>query len=88
MQRLHIKRAILCLDPDQAGNQGMTKNVENLAKIGIQSYILPPLPNNMDPDEFILSAGIQEWQNFLKNARKGIIWKTNALFESDRKSVV
>ncbi len=80
--RLHIRRAIICLDPDSAGMEGISKNVDNLAKIGIQSFVVPSLPNNMDPDEFVLTYGISEWQKYLKLARKGVIWKTQRLFDS------
>lgn len=80
--RLHIKRAIICLDPDRAGMEGVSKNVDNLGKIGIQSFVVPALPNNLDPDEFVLTYGISEWQSYLKLARKGVIWKTQKLFDS------
>ncbi|TSC54270.1 MAG: DNA primase [Parcubacteria group bacterium LiPW_30] len=82
LQRLHIKRVILCLDPDRAGKEGMIRNIDNLAKVGIQSYVLPTLPNGLDPDEFVLHSGIQAWQEFLTKARKGVIWKTQTLFQS------
>jgi DNA primase len=80
IQKLHIKRVILCLDPDRAGYEGMIRNIDNLAKIGIQSYVMPALPNGMDPDEFVLHSGIQAWQDLLSKARKGVIWKTQRLF--------
>ena len=82
LQRTRIKRAILCLDPDLAGENGMKRNIDNLAAIGIQSYVVTEMPNQMDPDEFILQYGIDQWRQLINQARRGVSWKTQKLFEA------
>ena len=58
---------ILCYDGDQAGLKATKSTIEELAKLDITPKIVR-LPDNLDPDEFILTRGKDSFISYLENA--------------------
>lgn len=57
---------ILCFDGDSAGLKATKSAIEELSKLDIVPRIVR-LPNNMDPDEFIIKEGKDKFLNYLNN---------------------
>lgn len=75
LKRKGIKKVILCGDPDTAGDNGTASNLNRMIQAGISIYIAPKLPNNLDPDEFIIQNGVEEWHKHINNAEHGFRWQ-------------
>ncbi len=58
---------ILCLDGDEAGVNAMLKNGELLLRDGVEVKIVK-LPNNDDPDTYIINNGKESFLNLIENA--------------------
>ena len=58
---------ILCFDGDSAGLKATKGSIEELAKLDITPKIVR-LPDNLDPDEFILKNGKEAFTNYLDSA--------------------
>ena len=71
LQRCRIEKAFICGDPDGGGDRGTSGNVISLAKAGITPYVVPRLPDGLDPDEYILRDGIEAWQERVKQSQHG-----------------
>ena len=77
---------ILCFDGDQAGLKATKSAIEELSKLDITPKIVR-LPDNLDPDEFILKNGKESFISYLDNALNimefnEIILKDNIDFNS------
>lgn len=57
---------ILCYDGDDAGLKGTKITIEELTKLGIQPHIVR-LEDNLDPDEYILTKGANNFINKINN---------------------
>ena len=57
---------ILCFDGDAAGEKATNSAIEELAKLGIEPKIVR-LPDNLDPDEFILKNGKDRFTELINN---------------------
>ena len=79
--RKGIKKVILCGDPDTAGVNGTVSNLNRMIQVGISVYIAPKLPNNLDPDEFILKYGVKAWQEHIDHAEHGFRWQAKRLIQ-------
>ena len=60
------KDVILCFDGDQAGAHATYSCANELIKLGITPKVVR-LPDNLDPDEFILKNGGEEFKRILDN---------------------
>ena len=80
LRRRAIEAAMICPDPDAAGDAGVLSFLKN-ADPGIRTYVAPPLPDGQDPDEFVLAAGIEGWQEHLKGADSGLTWQARGALE-------
>lgn len=58
---------ILCFDGDQAGLKATKGAIDELSKLGITPKIVR-LPDNLDPDEFILKNGADSFKSYLDHA--------------------
>ena len=58
---------ILCFDGDAAGEKATNAAIELLEDTGINIRVVR-LPNNMDPDEYILKEGADSFREQIKNA--------------------
>ena len=81
LKRKGIEKVILCGDPDNAGDNGTASNLNRMIKAGISVHIAPRLPDNLDPDEFILKYGVEAWNEHIKNAQHGFRWQAKRLVQ-------
>ncbi len=58
---------ILCLDGDEAGQHAMLSIGENLLQVGLEVKIVM-IPDDDDPDSFILKHGKERFENLLSSA--------------------
>lgn len=85
LSRSAIERAIICLDPDSAGDKGIESCIKSLLLAGIVPYVAPRLPvgedGDGDPDKFITRNGIDAWlaHTNLENAQHGLRWKAQQI---------
>ena len=85
LRRSGIERAIVCLDPDSAGDKGIESCIKSLLAAGIVPYIAPRLPvgsdGDGDPDKFIIRNGIDAWleHTSLEKATHGLRWKAQQI---------
>jgi DNA primase len=85
LRRSGIERAIICLDPDSAGDKGIESCIKSLMLAGIVPYVAPKLPvgedGDGDPDKFIVRNGIDAWRQHthLEQAQHGLRWKAQQI---------
>jgi len=85
LRRSGIERAIVCLDPDSAGDKGIESCIKSLILAGIVPYVAPRLPvgedGDGDPDKFIIRNGIDAWleHTHLGKAQHGLRWKAQQI---------
>ncbi|MEG4195894.1 toprim domain-containing protein, partial [Microcoleus sp. S36a_D3] len=88
LRRSGIERAVICLDPDSAGDKGIESCIKSLMLAGIVPYVAPRLPvgedGDGDPDKFILRNGIDAWLEHtdLEKAQHGLRWKARQIAAS------
>lgn len=58
--RQKVCSVVVVPDPDGGGEKGAASSVNALEKAGILSYV-STLPDGLDPDEFTLKHGLEEW---------------------------
>ena len=58
----------LMFDGDEAGRNAQIKYGERLLKSNLNAYILP-LPEGLDPDDYIETHGIEKFQYFVRNGK-------------------
>ena len=69
---------ILCFDGDSAGEKATNSAIEELSKLGIDIKIVR-LPNNMDPDEYILKEGVSSFNDRINNPLNIMEYKESIL---------
>jgi phage/plasmid-associated DNA primase len=85
LRRSGIERAIICLDPDSAGDKGIESCIKSLLLAGITPYVAPRLPvgedGDGDPDKFIIRNGIDAWleHTHFGKAQHGLRWKAQQI---------
>jgi len=90
LRRSGIERAIICLDPDSAGDKGIESCIKSLILAGIVPYVAPRLPvgedGDGDPDKFIIRNGIDAWleHTHLGKAQHGLRWKAQQIARLSR----
>jgi DNA primase catalytic core len=78
----HKARSVtICLDPDKAGEAGIRSCINSLMAGGITAYVAPQLPDGLDPDEYILTHGIDAWRSHIASASHALRWKARSLLE-------
>ncbi|MEG4997697.1 toprim domain-containing protein [Microcoleus sp. B4-D4] len=88
LRRSGIERAVICLDPDSAGDKGIESCIKSLMLAGIVPYVAPRLPvgedGDGDPDKFIIRNGIDAWRSHtnLEQATHGLRWKARQIAAS------
>lgn len=79
LKRLSLN-IILCLDGDGAGRKAMSVNGALLEEAGFNVTVVE-LPDNLDPDEYILKNGKDSYMSLLENAISYSDYKINYLKE-------
>ncbi len=69
---------ILCFDGDAAGEKATNAAIEILEDTNINIRVVR-LPNNMDPDEYILKEGVDSFKEQIKNAISLVDYKMEIL---------
>jgi hypothetical protein len=82
LARHGIEQVYLCADPDKAGDDATLRGVAALAHKEIIPFVVPRLPDGMDPDEFVLALGIDAWRELVSNSRHGYHHLAEALLAS------
>lgn len=82
LKRRGISKVTLCGDPDHGGEKGTNSNLLRLTEAGISVYIAPKLPDELDPDEFLIREGMEGWKAHIDAAEHGFRWKAQRLIES------
>ena len=77
LEKLHTK-IILCLDNDAAGQRAIYENGNLLKKAGIEVEVIK-LSKAKDPDEYILTQGIEAFEKLLKEPLKFFDFSLNYL---------
>jgi len=62
LRRHHVRSVYICGDPDGGGDRGTLANMAALEKAGIKAYVVPRLPDGIDPDEYVHAHGIDAWK--------------------------
>ncbi len=82
LRRHKVESVTICLDPDKAGDNGITSCVKSLEEAGIKPLIAPRLPEDLDPDEFIIQYGIGAWKTHIDSAKTPLQRDIEAIAET------
>lgn len=77
--RCRIKSVFICGDPDGGGDRGTLANIEALTKAGIATYVVPRLPDSLDPDEYVARDGIDAWRERVRAATAGNVFRAELI---------
>jgi hypothetical protein len=84
LQRCRVQRVYVCGDPDGGGDRGTLANVEALTGAGIEAFVVPRLPDELDPDEFVLSRSIEAWRVWVDGSEHALEYRARLLLETHR----
>jgi DNA primase len=82
LKRHRVESVTICLDPDEAGENGIRSCVKSLEEAGIKPLIAPKLPDDLDPDEFIIKYGIDAWKAHIAAAKTPLQVEIDAIAET------
>jgi replicative DNA helicase len=74
LARSRVRRAFICGDPDGGGDKGTLANIQALTKVGVDCYVVPRLPDGLDPDELVLRDGIEAWRERVEASVSGAVF--------------
>jgi DNA primase len=81
LRRHHIRSVYICGDPDGGGDRGTLANVAALEKAGIKAYVVPRLPDGMDPDEYVQAHGIDAWKALVSRSEHAYGFRAREIVE-------
>lgn len=70
------KEIYICYDSDSAGKKATDKAIDVMKNMSIKPKIIP-LPENLDPDDFIKKYGVSAFESLMENALTSIDFKIN-----------
>ena len=79
LDRFKTNSVIICLDPDGAGVEGTLACIRQLYSKGITAFVAPLLPDGLDPDEFVLTYGIEAWRAHIAKAEHAFRYKARSI---------
>jgi DNA primase catalytic core len=82
LDRYDVRSVTICLDPDGAGETGTLACIRALYEKGINAYVAPVVPEGKDPDEYVLSRGLDAWRNHIGQAEHAFRYKARALVKA------
>lgn len=77
--RNRVRKVFICGDPDGGGDKGTLANIEALTKAGIPSFVVPRLPDGMDPDEYVREHGTADWKGRVAASVPGAVFKAETI---------
>jgi hypothetical protein len=77
--RHRIESVTIVSDPDGGGDKGACDSIDRLLAAGIRVYVAPRLPDGLDPDEFVLSRGIEAWRDHVSRAVPGAVHRAGVV---------
>ncbi len=69
--RGRVRQVFICGDPDGGGDRGTVANILSLSAAGIATYVVPRLPEGLDPDEFVRRDGSDAWKARVADSVRG-----------------
>jgi DNA primase len=81
LRRHHIRSVYICGDPDGGGDRGTLANVAALEKAGIKAYVVPRLPDGMDPDEYVQAHGIDAWKALVSRSEHAYAFRAREIMD-------
>lgn len=88
LARRRIQSVTICLDPDKAGVDGVNSCLRSLEASGIDALVAPTLPDNLDPDEFVLRFGVDRWREHIGQGVHGYRYAARRIFTRHEVSCV
>lgn len=70
LKQKKVRKVVLLLDTDAAGQTGTLSSIDALLKAGIDVEVIPDLPGAKDPDEYIATQGIAAFREILKDPQQ------------------
>lgn len=79
----YANEVFIAYDSDNAGIKASLRAIEVFNKIGVDPKIIS-FPQGMDPDEFVLKFGKEEFDRLLKNADKSLDYRMSLIIDQNR----
>ena len=73
--RSRVKTVFICGDPDGGGDNGTLANIRNLTRAGLTCYVVPRLPDGLDPDEFLIRDGLEAWRERVQRSVSAAVFQ-------------
>lgn len=81
LRRHHVRSVYICGDPDGGGDRGTLANVAALEKAGIKAYVVPRLPDGVDPDEYVQAHGIDAWKDLVSRSEHAYAFRAREIVD-------
>lgn len=76
-----VRKVFICGDPDGGGDRGTVANIKSLEPLGIETWVVPRLPDGLDPDEFVRREGLEKWRSWVEKSARGTVFRAVQLLE-------
>ena len=81
LARNRVKAVYICGDPDGGGDKGTLSNIVNLTAAGISTFVVPRLPDELDPDDFLRRHGMDAWRERVSRSVPGSVFRGTVALE-------
>jgi DNA primase catalytic core len=81
LKKKGIKSVTICHDPDEGGRNGSISSIKRLANAGIEPYVSPLLPDGLDPDQYVIREGVEQWKEFITQKVHGFTFLAQNLIQ-------